>query len=57
MVRKGGIKLFSNKYQYITITRAFFKNSKILLLNKAISTMDNITKKLIRKSLKSQGKD
>ena len=34
----------------------FFKNLKILLLDKAISAVDNIIEKLIRESLKSRGK-
>jgi len=53
VVREGGIKLLGGKCQRIAIIRAFLKNLKILLLNKAISAIDNITEKLIRKSLKS----
>jgi len=56
VVREGGIKLLGGERQRITITKAFLKNLKILLLNKAIFTIDNITKKLIRESLKSRGK-
>ena len=56
MVGEGGIKLSGGKRQRITITRAFLKNLKILLLNKAISAIDNIIKKSISESLKSQGK-
>ena len=56
VVGEGGIKLLGSKRQRIAIARAFLKNLKILLLNKAISTMDNITEKSIRESLKSQGK-
>jgi len=56
VVGEGGIKLLGSKRQRIAITRAFLKNLKILLLNKAISTIDNIIEKLIYKSLKSQGK-
>ncbi|OCK88672.1 uncharacterized protein K441DRAFT_469539, partial [Cenococcum geophilum 1.58] len=48
VVREGGIKLSGRKHQHITIARAFLKNLKILLLNEAISTIDNIIEKLIR---------
>jgi len=44
------------KRQRVTIARAFLKNPKILLLNEAISAIDNITEKSIRESLKSWGK-
>jgi ABC-type multidrug transport system fused ATPase/permease subunit len=53
VVREGGIKLLDGKCQRIAIARAFLKNLKILLLNKAISTIDNIIEKLIRESLKT----
>jgi len=53
VVREGGIKLLGGKRQHIAIIRAFLKNLRILLLDKAISTIDNITEKLIRESLKS----
>ena len=56
MVREEGIKLLGSKRQRITIARAFLKNLKILFLDKAIFTIDNITEKSISKSLKSQGK-
>jgi len=56
IVEEGGIKLSGGKRQRITITRAFLKNLKILLLDEAISAIDNITKKLIRESLKNQRK-
>ena len=53
VVRKGGIKLLSGKRQRIAIVKAFLKNPKILLLDEATSTIDNITEKSIRESLKS----
>jgi len=56
VVRERGIKLLNSKYQYIAIIKAFFKNLKILLLDKAISAINNITEKSIHESLKSQGK-
>ena len=56
VVGEGGIKLSGGERQRIAIARAFLKNSKILLLNEAISAVDNITEKLIRESLKSRGK-
>jgi len=56
VVGEGGIKLSGSERQRITIARAFLKNSKILLLDEAISAMDNIIKKSISKSLKSRGK-
>ena len=57
LVRKEGIKLLNSKCQYITIIKAFLKNLKILLLDKAISAINNIMEKSICKSLKSQRKD
>ena len=54
IVREEGIKLSGSECQCITITKAIFKNPKILLLDKAISAIDNLTKVLIYKSLKSQ---
>jgi len=56
VVGEGGIKLLGGKRQRITITKAFLKNLKILLLDEATSTIDNVTKKSISESLKSQGK-
>jgi len=56
VVGEGGIKLLGGERQRIAIARAFLKNLKILLLNKAISAIDNIIKKLIRELLKSRGK-
>jgi len=56
VVREGGIKLLGGERQRITIARAFLKNLKILLLDKAIFTIDNVTEKSISESLKSQGK-
>jgi len=56
VVGEGGIKFLGGERQRIAIARAFLKNLKILLLNEAISAMDNITKKLIHESLKSWGK-
>ena len=53
VVREGGIKLLGGKHQRVAIARAFLKNPKILLLDEAISTIDNITEKSIRESLKS----
>jgi len=56
VVREGGIKLLGGERQRVAITRAFFKNPKILFFNEAIFAINNIIKKLIRESLKSQGK-
>jgi ABC-type transport system involved in Fe-S cluster assembly fused permease/ATPase subunit len=56
VVRERGIKLLGSELQRIAITKAFLKNLKILLFDKAISAINNITEKLIRKSLRSQGK-
>ena len=56
MVREGGIKLLGGERQCIAIVRVFLKNLKILLFNKAISVINNITEKLIHESLKSWGK-
>jgi len=53
VIREGGIKFLGGERQRITIIRAFLKNLKFLFLNKATFAINNITKKLIRKSLKS----
>jgi len=56
VVREGGIKLLGGERQRITIVRAFLKNSKILFLDEAIFTVDNVMEKSISESLKSRGK-
>jgi len=56
VVKEKGIKLLGSKRQRIIIAKAFLKNLKILLLNEAISAINNITKKFISKLLKSQKK-
>ncbi|OCK89680.1 uncharacterized protein K441DRAFT_583141, partial [Cenococcum geophilum 1.58] len=52
-VREEGIKLLGSKCQRIAIARAILKNLKILLLNKALSAVDNLIEVLIYKLLKS----
>ena len=52
-VGEEGVKLLDGKRQCIAIARAIFKNLKILLLDKAIFTIDNLTEVLIYKLLKS----
>ena len=52
-VGEEGVKLLGGKRQYIAIIRAVLKNLKILLFNKATSTINNLIKVLICKSLKS----
>jgi len=53
-VRERGIKLLNSKRQRIAIASAILKKAKILLLNKATSTIDNLTKVSFYKSLKSE---
>jgi len=57
IVGEEGVKLLGSEHQYIAITRAIFKNPKILFLDEATSAVDNLTEVPIHKSLKSQAED